>query len=133
MRGSAAPQASKIGEPVGDFYVFIDEAHRTQSGKLAKAMRQILPEAMFIGFTGTPLLRSDKSTSLETFGPYIGKPYRFDEAVEDEVLVLRLADSHAALFGIPTEKDIRLLADRRGLKWDVEIVSDEDLNGAHTV
>lgn len=80
-------QAAKIGAPVGDFYVFIDEAHRTQSGKLAKAMRQILPDAMFIGFTGTPLLRSDKSTSLETFGPYIGKPYRFDEAVEDEVVL----------------------------------------------
>lgn len=80
-------QASKIGAPVGDFFVFIDEAHRTQSGKLARAMRQILPEAMFIGFTGTPLLRSDKATSLETFGPYIGKPYRFDEAVEDRVVL----------------------------------------------
>ncbi|MEO9902891.1 MAG: HsdR family type I site-specific deoxyribonuclease, partial [Nisaea sp.] len=67
-------QNAKIGAPVGDFYVFIDEAHRTQSGKLARAMRQVLPEAMFIGFTGTPLLRSDKETSLETFGPYIGKP-----------------------------------------------------------
>ncbi|OOY16495.1 type I restriction endonuclease subunit R [Thioclava sp. DLFJ4-1] len=80
-------QASQIGAPVGDFYVFIDEAHRTQSGKLARAMRQVLPSAMFIGFTGTPLLRSDKETSLETFGPYIGKPYRFDEAVEDGVVL----------------------------------------------
>lgn len=80
-------QASKIGAPVGDFYVFIDEAHRTQSGKLARAMRKILPDAMFIGFTGTPLLRSDKESSLETFGPYIGKPYRFDEAVEDGVVL----------------------------------------------
>lgn len=80
-------QASKIGAPVGDFFVFIDEAHRTQSGKLARAMRQVLPGAMFIGFTGTPLLRSDKGTSLETFGPYIGKPYRFDEAVEDGVVL----------------------------------------------
>ncbi len=80
-------QNAKIGAPVGDFYVFIDEAHRTQSGKLARAMRQVLPEAMFIGFTGTPLLRSDKETSLETFGPYIGKPYRFDEAVEDGVVL----------------------------------------------
>ena len=41
---------------------------------------------MFIGFTGTPLLRADKATSLETFGP-IGKPYRFDEAVEDGVVL----------------------------------------------
>ncbi|MCW3783218.1 type I restriction endonuclease subunit R [Defluviimonas salinarum] len=80
-------QNAKIGAPVGDFHVFIDEAHRTQSGKLAKAMRQVLPDAVFIGFTGTPLLRSDKETSLETFGPYIGKPYRFDEAVEDGVVL----------------------------------------------
>lgn len=80
-------QSSKIGAPVGDFYVFIDEAHRTQSGKLARAMRQVLPKAMFIGFTGTPLLRSDKESSLETFGPYIGKPYRFDEAVDDGVVL----------------------------------------------
>ncbi len=80
-------QNAKVGAPVGDFYVFIDEAHRTQSGKLARAMRQVLPDAMFIGFTGTPLLRSDKGTSLETFGPYIGTPYRFDEAVDDGVVL----------------------------------------------
>lgn len=80
-------QRGQIGAPVGDFFVFIDEAHRTQSGKLARAMRMILPKAVFIGFTGTPLLRSDKQTSLETFGPYIGKPYRFNEAVEDEVVL----------------------------------------------
>ena len=54
-------------------------------------------------------------------------------SVEDETLVLRLADSHAALFGIPTEKDIKLLADKRGLDWKLEIVTDEELNGAHTV
>ena len=80
-------QSSGIGAPQGEFFVFVDECHRTQSGKLAKAMRSILPDAMFIGFTGTPLLRSDKQTSLEVFGPYIGKPYRFDEAVEDEVVL----------------------------------------------
>jgi len=80
-------QNANIGAPVGEFFVFIDEAHRTQSGKLASAMRKVLPEAMFVGFTGTPLLKSDKDTSLETFGPYIGKPYRFDEAVEDGVVL----------------------------------------------
>lgn len=83
----AAVQSKTHGGPKGEFYVFIDEAHRTQSGKLARAMRQILPDAVFIGFTGTPLLKSDKSTSLETFGPYIGTPYRFDEAVEDGVVL----------------------------------------------
>ncbi|QIE43288.1 HsdR family type I site-specific deoxyribonuclease (plasmid) [Rhodobacteraceae bacterium SC52] len=80
-------QTTNIGAPVGEFFVFIDEAHRTQSGKLASAMRKVLPEAMFVGFTGTPLLKSDKGTSLEAFGPYIGTPYRFDEAVEDGVVL----------------------------------------------
>lgn len=50
-------------------------------------MRQLLPDAVFVGFTGTPLLPSDKQSSLETFGPYIGTPYRFDEAVEDGVVL----------------------------------------------
>lgn len=80
-------QRGKIGAPVGEFFVFIDEAHRTQSGKLARAMRMILPDAVFLGFTGTPLLRTDKQTSLEVFGPYIGTPYRFNEAVEDGVVL----------------------------------------------
>lgn len=47
---------------------------------------------------------------------------------QDGKLVLRLADSHAALFGIPTEKDMKLLAGRLGLDWDVEIVPDEELH-----
>ncbi|MFT8354650.1 MAG: HsdR family type I site-specific deoxyribonuclease [Gluconobacter japonicus] len=72
--------------PKGDIYVFVDECHRTQSGQLHEAMKAILPHAMFIGFTGTPLLKEDKKTSLEVFGPYI-HTYRFDEAVEDGVVL----------------------------------------------
>ena len=41
----------------GDIYVFVDECHRTQSGKLHDAMKTILPDALFIGYTGTPLLK----------------------------------------------------------------------------
>lgn len=70
----------------GDFYVFVDECHRTQSGKLHKAMETILPKAVFIGFTGTPLMKKDKETSLEIFGPYIHR-YKFDEAVRDKVVL----------------------------------------------
>jgi type I restriction enzyme R subunit len=44
----------------GDPYVFVDECHRTQSGELHEAMKAILPSALFIGFTGTPLLKADK-------------------------------------------------------------------------
>lgn len=71
----------------GDIYVFVDECHRTQSGKLHEAMKMILPDALFIGFTGTPLLKKDKQKSIEVFGPYIGEPYKFDEAVEDGVVL----------------------------------------------
>ena len=71
----------------GRFYVFVDECHRTQSGKLHEAMKAILPDALFVGFTGTPLLKKDKKTSLEVFGSYIGDPYKFNEAVEDKVVL----------------------------------------------
>ena len=70
----------------GEFFVFVDECHRTQSGKLHSAMKALLPNAMLIGFTGTPLLRSDKQRSIETFGPYI-HTYKYDEAVEDSVVL----------------------------------------------
>lgn len=70
----------------GDFYVFVDECHRTQSGELHAAMKGILPDAMFIGFTGTPLLKKDKQTSLEVFGTYI-HTYKFNEAVDDGVIL----------------------------------------------
>jgi len=70
----------------GDIFVFVDECHRTQSGDLHKAMKQILPNAMFIGFTGTPLLKKDKQTSMEVFGKYI-HTYKFDEAVRDKVVL----------------------------------------------
>ena len=70
----------------GEIFVFVDECHRTQSGKLHSAMRALLPGAMLIGFTGTPLLKDDKQRSIETFGPYI-HTYRYDEAVGDGVVL----------------------------------------------
>jgi type I restriction enzyme R subunit len=71
---------------VGELFIFVDECHRTQSGKLHKTMKVLLPGAVFIGFTGTPLLKQDKQTSLEVFGNYI-HTYKFGEAVEDEVVL----------------------------------------------
>lgn len=72
--------------PKGNLYIFVDECHRTQSGKLHSSMKQFLPDALFIGFTGTPLLKTDKQTSWEVFGPYI-HTYKFDEAVRDKVVL----------------------------------------------
>lgn len=71
---------------VGELFIFVDECHRTQSGKLHKTMKALLPGAVFIGFTGTPLLKKDKATSLEVFGKYI-HTYKFNEAVEDGVVL----------------------------------------------
>jgi len=70
----------------GEVFVFVDECHRTQSGKLHDAMKALLPGAMLIGFTGTPLLKADKRRSIETFGPYI-HTYKYDEAVRDGVVL----------------------------------------------
>jgi len=70
----------------GELFVFVDECHRTQSGRLHKVMKAVLPNAVFIGFTGTPLLKKDKQTSLEVFGKYI-HTYKFNEAVEDKVIL----------------------------------------------
>ncbi len=70
----------------GDIFVFVDECHRTQSGKLHHAMKAVLPSATFIGFTGTPLLKKDKQKSVEVFGPYI-HTYKYDEAVADGVIL----------------------------------------------
>ncbi|MFZ4621872.1 MAG: type I restriction endonuclease subunit R, partial [Bacteroidota bacterium] len=71
---------------VGELFIFVDECHRTQSGKLHKVMKAMLKNAVFIGFTGTPLLRDDKKTSHEVFGRYI-HTYKFNEGVADEVIL----------------------------------------------
>ena len=73
-------------QTIGDVFVFVDECHRTQSGKLHRTMKALMPNAVFMGFTGTPLLKKDKQTSLEVFGGYI-HTYKFSEGVEDKVIL----------------------------------------------
>jgi type I restriction enzyme R subunit len=77
---------SQPSKTVGEVFVFVDECHRTQSGKLHRVMKAMMPNAVFIGFTGTPLLKEDRQTSLEVFGDYI-HTYKFSEAVDDEVVL----------------------------------------------
>jgi type I restriction enzyme R subunit len=77
---------SQPSKTMGEVFVFVDECHRTQSGKLHRAMKAIMPNAVFIGFTGTPLLKKDKQTSLEVFGNYI-HTYKFSEGVEDGIVL----------------------------------------------
>ncbi len=69
-----------------EWIVLVDECHRTQSGKLHNAMKSLLPNAIFIAFSGTPLLKQEKKTSQEVFGNYI-HCYKFNEAVSDKVVL----------------------------------------------
>src|SRR5208337_4113755 len=72
--------------PVGELFVFVDECHRTQSGRLNRIMKAMMPGAVFIGFTGTPLLKKERQTSLEVFGSYI-HTYKYSEGVVDGVVL----------------------------------------------
>ncbi len=78
-------------------FVMVDEAHRTQYKSLAAKMRLALPNACFLGFTGTPIDKKDRST-FSTFGPYI-HTYTIKEAVDDGATVPiyyegRMAEMH---------------------------------------
>lgn len=70
----------------GRFYVFVDECHRTQGGSMNKQMKRWMQSAIFIGFTGTPLLKTDKQTTREIFGKNI-HTYKFHQAVQDGVVL----------------------------------------------
>jgi type I restriction enzyme R subunit len=70
----------------GRFYVFVDECHRTQGGDMNKQMKRWMEGAIFIGFTGTPLLRKDRTLTRDVFGTYI-HTYKFHQAVADKVVL----------------------------------------------
>ncbi|AWI10004.1 type I restriction endonuclease subunit R [Ereboglobus luteus] len=70
----------------GRFYVFVDECHRTQGGDMNRQMKRWLENAIFIGFTGTPLLKKDRQTTRDVFGTYI-HTYKFHEGVADGVIL----------------------------------------------
>jgi len=83
-----------------DIIVITDEAHRTQNGLLSLNMRNALPNASFLGFTGTPLMTGDETTK-QTFGDYIST-YDFQRAVEDNATVPLYYDARGDKLGIAT-------------------------------
>ena len=107
---------SQPSPAVGELFIFVDECHRTQSGKLHKTMKALLPSAVFIGFTGTPLLKQDKQTSLEVFGHYI-HTYKFGEGVEDGVVLDLVYEARdiAQELGSPEKIDAWFEAKTKGL------------------
>jgi type I restriction enzyme R subunit len=107
---------NKPSPTVGEIFVFVDECHRTQSGKLHRAMRAIMPDAVFIGFTGTPLLKKDSQTTLELFERYI-HTYKFDEGVKDGVILDLVYDARDIdqRLGSPDKIDQWFTAKTQGL------------------
>jgi len=81
----AQKQKHPVLSDASNVFVLTDEAHRTQYGSLAANLRAALPNAVFFGFTGTPIDKQDRST-LTTFGPYIDQ-YTIEQAVADEATV----------------------------------------------
>lgn len=99
-------------KPKGNLFVFIDECHRTQSGELHDAMKDIIPDAVFIGFTGTPLLKTDNKKTIEIFGRYI-HTYKFDEAIRDNVVLDLLYEARDVDQHVVDQKGIDAWFDRK--------------------
>jgi type I restriction enzyme, R subunit len=81
-----------------DIIVISDEAHRTQSGRFARNMRIALPNAAFIGFTGTPLFRQDEITK-RIFGDYVSR-YDFKRSEEDGATVRLVYENRGEKLGV---------------------------------
>ena len=81
-----------------DIIVISDEAHRTQAGRLARNMRRALPNAAFIGFTGTPLFKQDEITK-RIFGDYVSR-YDFKRSEEDGATVKLVYENRGEKLGV---------------------------------
>lgn len=77
-----------------NLFVLIDESHRSQYGSAHTQMKRMLPNACYIGFTGTPLMKKEKSTARK-FGGFIHK-YTIDEAVQDGAVLPLLYEGRSA-------------------------------------
>ncbi len=98
--------------PREDIIVISDEAHRTQYGRLAINMRKALPQAKFLGFTGTPLIDSqEKQMTREVFGNYISI-YDFQRAVKDDATLPLFYENRGEKLKIVDEKINKRIAAR---------------------
>ncbi|MDP2215811.1 MAG: type I restriction endonuclease subunit R [Methanolobus sp.] len=78
--------AGKYQEGSPDIFVLVDESHRTQFGSFSARMRQMFPNACYLGFTGTPLMKKEKN-SFTKFGGLLEPHYSITQAVEDGAVV----------------------------------------------
>lgn len=78
-------ERQEVKNPSRDIFVLVDESHRSNYGLMATRMRSVFPNACYIGFTGTPLMKSEKNT-MARFGRLIHK-YTIRDGVEDGAIV----------------------------------------------
>ncbi len=104
-----------------DIIVITDEAHRTQYGRLSLNLRNALPNASYIGFTGTPLFKDDEITR-RVFGDYIST-YDFQRAVEDKATVPLYYDARGEKLGIATNE----LNEKIAAKLEEIEIEDQDV------
>lgn len=69
-----------------DIFILVDESHRTQYGRMHNKMKQLFPNASYLGFTGTPLMKKDKNT-MNKFGALIEPSYTISDAVKDKMIL----------------------------------------------
>jgi type I restriction enzyme R subunit len=103
-----------INDP--NIFILVDESHRTQSGSLNKAMKKTFPSSCYLGFTGTPLMKKEKST-ISKFGGLLHK-YTIDQAVKDGAVLPLLYEGRLVE---------QWVSDEKGLERRFDIIS-RDLN-----
>ena len=87
-----------------NIFILVDESHRTQEGDLNKAMKKVFPSACYLGFTGTPLMKKEKST-ISKFGGLLHK-YTIDQAVRDGAVLPLLYEGRLVEQWISDEKGL---------------------------
>ena len=87
-----------------NIFILVDESHRTQGGDMHKAMKKVFPSACYLGFTGTPLMKKEKS-SFKKFGGEIDR-YTIDQAVKDKAVLPLLYEGRLVDQWISDEKGL---------------------------
>lgn len=106
----------KDGSP--DIFVLVDESHRTQFGSFSARMRQMFPQACYLGFTGTPLLKKEKNNFIK-FGELVEPHYSITQAVEDGAVVPLLYEGrHVEMTQNQTAVDLWFERHTQGLTDD---------------
>jgi type I site-specific restriction-modification system R (restriction) subunit len=119
---SAVGKDFKDDDP--NIFVLVDESHRSQYGSFHAKMKQIFPKACYIGFTGTPLLKSEKAT-VKKFGDFIHK-YSMQQAVSDKAVVPLLYEGRMAELSVnrlfDESKPFGYIVDYRGVLGELNAV-----------